>query len=103
MSAAIRVAVASACSAFVRTARFAFSVRDGFAIAKRAGLFVRNGTEMKRGVLEPEPEPGVIIRILELPNVFLAHTGYCPIQLGLLGAVSPAGRRSPQARVGHAS
>ena len=25
---------------------------------------------MKRGVLEPEPEPGVAIRILELPNMF---------------------------------
>ena len=36
---------------------------------------------MKRGVLEPEP--GVVIRILELPNTFLAHTGYFPIQLGL--------------------
>ena len=39
-----------------------------------------------------EPEPGVGIRILELPNIFLAHTGYFPIQPGLLGAraVSPA-------------
>ena len=29
---------------------------------------LRKGTEMKRGVLEPEP--GVVIRILELPNIF---------------------------------
>ena len=31
---------------------------------------LRNGTEIKRGVLELDPEPGVVIRLLELPNVF---------------------------------
>ena len=50
-SAAIRVAVSSDCSAFVRTAHFAFAVRAGFAIAKRAGLFgCSSGTAGAAGV-----------------------------------------------------
>ena len=42
---------------------------------KNPYIYVRNATEMKRGV--SEPGPGVVIRILELPNsnTFLAETG----------------------------
>ena len=42
------------------------SSRGGGMSCMRTGRVLRNATEMKRGVLEPEP--GVVIRILELPN-----------------------------------
>ena len=46
-------------------------IEYGHVYVARAGvaLIIRNGTEMKRGVLEPEL--GVVIRILELLNTFL--------------------------------
>ena len=54
---------------------------------------LRNATEMKCGVLEPEP--GVVIRILELPNTFFGAYRILPNSTRFVGCCFTRGHRWP--------